>query len=126
MQEMVGEESPRFVGRSVPRREDRRLLTGRGQFVADLKLPDMLHAVFVRSQVAHARIRSVDRRARRRQPGVVYALTGAELAARCRRCRTPSCRCRGNGRPRSSTPFLNPQQPLLATTRCATSAKRSR
>ena len=49
-----------FVGRSMPRREDHRLLTGRGQFIADLALPHMLHAVFVRSPVAHARIRGVD------------------------------------------------------------------
>ena len=49
-----------FVGRSVLRREDRRLLTGRGQFIADLDLPRMLHAVFVRSPVAHARIKGVD------------------------------------------------------------------
>ena len=63
---MVGEESPRFVGRSMPRREDHRLLTGRGQFVADLVLPGMLHAVFVRSQHAHGRIRSIDVGRRRR------------------------------------------------------------
>ena len=49
-----------FVGRSLPRREDHRLLTGHGQFIADLDLPHMLHAVFVRSPVAHARIRTVD------------------------------------------------------------------
>ena len=49
-----------FIGKSVPRREDRRLLTGKGEFVADLKLPGMLHAAFVRSQVAHGRIKSVD------------------------------------------------------------------
>ena len=57
-----------YVGQSILRREDRRLLTGRGQFVADLKLPDTLHAVFVRSQMAHARIRSVDFRAPPRRP----------------------------------------------------------
>src|SRR5439155_6037205 len=45
-----------FVGRALPRREDHRLLTGRGQFISDLELPHMLHAVFVRSPVAHARI----------------------------------------------------------------------
>ena len=49
-----------FVGRSILRREDQRLLTGRGQFIADLALPHMLHAVFVRSPVAHARINAVD------------------------------------------------------------------
>ena len=66
-----------YVGRSVPRREDRRLLVGRGQFVADLKFPDTLHAVFVRSQVAHARIRSVDLSRAAAAPGVAYVLNGA-------------------------------------------------
>src|ERR1043166_4101774 len=68
-----------YVGRSIPRREDRRLLTGRGQFVDDLKLPDTLHAVFVRSQLAHARVRSVDLTRALTAPGVFYALSGADL-----------------------------------------------
>ena len=67
-----------FVGRSIPRREDRRLLTGHGQFIADLDLPRMLHAVFVRSPVAHARIRSVDLSRAVASPGVVLC------AGRCR------------------------------------------
>ena len=49
----------------MTRREDRRLLTGRGQFIADFELPRMLHAVFVRSPLAHARINAVDLVARR-------------------------------------------------------------
>jgi aerobic carbon-monoxide dehydrogenase large subunit len=68
-----------YVGRSLLRREDQRLLTGQGQFVADLVLPRMLHAVFVRSQVPHARIRSVDVSRAAAMPGVVLALAGAEL-----------------------------------------------
>src|SRR5215467_7249221 len=68
-----------YVGRSLLRREDQRLLTGQGQFVADLVLPRMLHAVFVRSQVAHARIRAVDVSKAAGMPGVVLALAGAEL-----------------------------------------------
>jgi carbon-monoxide dehydrogenase large subunit len=68
-----------YVGRSLLRREDQRLLTGQGQFVADLVLPRMLHAVFVRSQVAHARIRSVNLSKAAAMPGVVLALAGAEL-----------------------------------------------
>ena len=68
-----------YVGRSLLRREDQRLLTGQGQFVADLVLPRMLHAVFVRSQVAHARIRAVDVSRAAAMPGVVLALAGAEL-----------------------------------------------
>src|SRR3989442_16045454 len=69
-----------FVGRSILRREDKRLLTGRGQFIADLVLPHMLHAVFVRSPVAHARIRGVDLTRAAAAPGVVLALGGPELA----------------------------------------------
>jgi carbon-monoxide dehydrogenase large subunit len=68
-----------YVGRSLLRREDQRLVTGQGQFVADLVLPRMLHAVFVRSQVAHARIRSVDLSKAAAMPGVILALAGAEL-----------------------------------------------
>ena len=114
-----------IVGQSILRREDRRLLTGRGQFVADLKLPDTLHAVFVRSQVAHARIRSVDLSRAAAAPGVVYALTGAELRRSCRRCRTRNCRCRGNGPRRSSTLFSTRSSRCWRTTRCGTSARRS-
>ncbi|AEA28319.1 Carbon-monoxide dehydrogenase (acceptor) [Pseudonocardia dioxanivorans CB1190] len=48
------------LGTSVPRKEDRRLVTGRGRFVGDLQLPRMRHVAFVRSPVAHARIVSLD------------------------------------------------------------------
>src|SRR3984893_8016547 len=68
-----------YVGRARLGRGDQRLLTGQGQFVADLVLPRMLHAVFVRSQVAHARIRSVDVSRAAAMPGVALALAGAEL-----------------------------------------------
>src|SRR5260221_183145 len=103
-----------YVGRSIPRREDRRLLTGRGQFVADLKLPDTLHAVFVRSQVAHARIRSVDLSRALAAPGVVFAIGGAELFKLL-----PPVPDTQLSLPRKWTTqvqhtFLNPQQSLLA------------
>src|SRR5882724_6444462 len=103
-----------YVGRSIPRREDRRLLTGRGQFVADLKLPDTLYAVFVRSQVAHARIRSVDLTRARTAPGVVFAISGDELFKLL-----PPVPDTQLSLPRKWTTqvqhtFLNPQQPLLA------------
>src|SRR5260370_9009546 len=70
-----------FVGRSMPRREDRRLLTGRGQFIADLDLPHMLHAVLVRSPVPHARIGGVHLAQALAAPGVVAALSRADLLA---------------------------------------------
>src|SRR6516162_5422051 len=69
-----------FVGRPLKRREDARLLTGQGLYIADLSLPGMLHAVFVRSPVAHARIRAVDLAHAKQAPGVVFALSGIELA----------------------------------------------
>ena len=71
-------DSTSFVGRSLPRREDHRLLTGRGQFIADLDLPHMLHAVFVRSPLAHARIRAVDLSRAACAPGVVCVMSGAD------------------------------------------------
>ncbi len=71
----------RFVGSSVPRSEDRRILTGAGTYVDDIQLPGMLHAVFVRSTVAHALITRVDAEEARALPGVVAVYTGSELQA---------------------------------------------
>ncbi|MFQ5914663.1 MAG: molybdopterin cofactor-binding domain-containing protein [Nitrospinota bacterium] len=51
---------PRFFGARVPRTEDKRLLTGGGRYVDDIPCPDVLHAAFLRSPYAHARIVSVD------------------------------------------------------------------
>ncbi|MFJ5678952.1 xanthine dehydrogenase family protein molybdopterin-binding subunit [Streptomyces sp. NPDC093097] len=69
----------RLIGRSVPRREDPRLLTGRGRFVDDIALPGMLHAQFVRSTVAHGEITAIDLSAVRAVPGVVAAYTADDL-----------------------------------------------
>jgi aerobic carbon-monoxide dehydrogenase large subunit len=69
----------RYVGASVPRKEDPRLLRGEGRFVDDIKLPGMLHAAFVRSPHAHARIRAIRADAARRLPGVSHAYSFAEL-----------------------------------------------
>ncbi len=71
----------RWVGQAVKRKEDRRLLTGEGQYVADIVLPFMLEAVFLRSPHAHARIRGIDTRAARVLPGVVDIRTGADFIA---------------------------------------------
>lgn len=72
----------KYVGASVPRKEDRRLLSGGGVFVADVQLPRMAHVAFVRSSVAHARISAVDVSQARQAPGVVEVLTGADIRAR--------------------------------------------
>jgi len=71
----------RYIGASIKRSEDPRILTGRGRYVDDIKLPRMLHAAFVRSPMAHARLLSVDVSAARELPGVVAVLTGADLEA---------------------------------------------
>jgi carbon-monoxide dehydrogenase large subunit len=72
------------IGSSPRRKEDRRLITGAGRFVDDLKLPGMLHAAVVRSPHAHARVVGIDARAALRRPGVVAVFTvreAPELAA---------------------------------------------
>ncbi|MFF2142270.1 xanthine dehydrogenase family protein molybdopterin-binding subunit [Kitasatospora sp. NPDC058190] len=61
------------------RREDERLLTGSGRFVADIAVPGCLDAAFVRSRVAHGLLRDVDCAAAREVPGVVGAWSAAEL-----------------------------------------------
>src|SRR5580700_8110884 len=71
----------RYTGASIKRSEDPRILTGRGRYVDDIKLPGMLHAAFVRSPMAHGRVLSVDASAARELPGVVAVLTGADLEA---------------------------------------------
>ena len=70
----------RFTGTSVRRKEDPRILSGRGNYVADVELPGMLHATFLRSPFAHARIRSIDASAARHAPGVIAVYTGDDLA----------------------------------------------
>src|SRR6516165_1121473 len=61
----------RFVGQSVTRKEDARLLTGHGEYVDDTAMPRMLHAAFVRSETARAAITSIDTTAAAAAPGVV-------------------------------------------------------
>ncbi len=68
-----------FVGKRVPRNEDARLLTGRAMFVDDVNLPGMLHVAFLRSDDAHARIRSIDASAARTRPGVAAVYTAEDL-----------------------------------------------
>jgi aerobic carbon-monoxide dehydrogenase large subunit len=70
----------RYTGAIVRRKEDPRLLAGRGAYLDDLRPDGCLHAVFVRSPHAHARVVWVDTRAARARPGVVAVLTGRDLA----------------------------------------------
>jgi CO/xanthine dehydrogenase Mo-binding subunit len=68
------------VGASLPRKEEDRLLRGRGKFADDIKLREMLYLAFVRSPYAHARVVGVDTSAAEALPGVICALTGKEVA----------------------------------------------
>jgi len=70
----------KFVGRSVPRLEDRPLLTGRGLFAADVSFPQQLHMRVVRSNFAHGRLRSIDASAALAKPGVHAVWTAADVA----------------------------------------------
>lgn len=67
------------IGARHPRKEDDRLLRGRGLYTADIQLPDMVHAAFVRSTKAHADLVSVDTQRARTLPGVIAIYTAADL-----------------------------------------------
>jgi carbon-monoxide dehydrogenase large subunit len=69
----------RLIGSAVRRVEDPRLVTGAGTYIGDLTPTGMLHAEFVRSQYAHARLNSVDTTAAQAMPGVVAVFTGADV-----------------------------------------------
>src|SRR5512139_1298546 len=76
----MAEEKKKWVGRSMKRKEDLRLLCGRGNFMADIKLPNMKHAAILRSPYAHARILGLDIASALKAPGVVGILTGEDVA----------------------------------------------
>ena len=69
-----------YIGASITRKEDERFLTGRATFADDVKLPGMLHAAFVRSPHAHARIVAIDSTAALAIPGVVAIFTYEDIA----------------------------------------------
>ncbi|HEY2981265.1 MAG TPA: xanthine dehydrogenase family protein molybdopterin-binding subunit [Anaerolineales bacterium] len=71
--------STRLFGQRIKRNEDPRLLTGQALFVDDVDLPDMLHAAFVRSPYAHARILGIDVSQALQREGVVAVYTAADL-----------------------------------------------
>lgn len=70
----------KVVGSAVRRVEDKRILTGRGTYVDDIVVRDMLHATFVRSPHAHALITGVETAAAEAAPGVVAVITGSQMA----------------------------------------------
>jgi carbon-monoxide dehydrogenase large subunit len=72
-----------YIGKSVPRPNARKLVEGRGQYVDDVILPRMVHAAFVRSPHAHARIIGIDGAEALQLPGVLRVFTGKDLAQHC-------------------------------------------
>ena len=70
-----------YVGRPLKRTEDPRLVTGRGQYVEDIRLPGLAHLVFLRSPHAHARVTALRTDAARRAPGVVRVVTAKDMGA---------------------------------------------
>ena len=73
-------EEVRGIGHSVKRKEDDRFIRGKGNYVDDVKLPNMLHMAILRSPLAHAKIRSIDTSRASALPGVVAVVTGDLMA----------------------------------------------
>lgn len=69
-----------YIGSSVKRKEDPRLIRGEAKYLDDIQLPGLLHAAILRSQYAHARIRSINTEAAANHPGVVAVFTGKDFA----------------------------------------------
>jgi carbon-monoxide dehydrogenase large subunit len=70
-----------FIGSAIERIEDLRFLRGRGQYVDDVTRPGLLHAVILRSSIAHGNIRSIDSSAARAMPGVHTVITATDIGA---------------------------------------------
>ena len=78
----MGDQDPTYVGARTPRREDARLLTGRARYVANVRLPGMVHAIVVRSPIPHGRLLSCDTKAAWTVDGVLDVITPADVSIR--------------------------------------------
>ena len=101
------------IGQWVRRLEDRRFLTGSGQYMADIDLPRQLHAYFLRSPHPHAVIRGIDTAAAARAPGVALVALGGDLVAEG----VGTLPCHVRLKYRDSTPITKPKRPAIATNR---------
>ena len=70
----------KWVGQRLKRKEDIRLITGRGRFIDDMKLPGMHFVALLRSPYAHARIKSIDSSKALNVRGVIAVVTGKDVA----------------------------------------------
>ncbi len=96
------------IGASVKRKEDLRFLSGRGHYVDDINRPGQAHAWILRSQHAHARIRSIDTAVAAAMPGVVAIFTSADMAA------LGGIPCGWQIHNKDGTPMAEPKHPVLA------------
>ena len=72
---------PKYVGARVQRKEDPRLLSGSGRYAADVQPTQALHVAILRSDHAHALIRSINLDLARAMPGVIDVIDGEALAS---------------------------------------------
>ena len=98
------------IGQSLLRREDRRFLTGAGQYTDDVVMPGQTWAVFLRSPHAHARITSIDTARALKAPGVVAIFTGADLAE----AKVGGLPCGWLIHSKDGSPMKEPPHPVLA------------
>jgi carbon-monoxide dehydrogenase large subunit len=111
-----------YIGRPLPRFEDRRLVAGRGRFTDDFAFDGQAYAAFVRSPHPHARIRSIDIGAAAKLPGVIAIFTAADYAAAGGRgighmanpAGTHDVKLKAFTGPGRQTPFETPHLPLAA------------
>lgn len=96
------------IGAPMKRREDVRFLTGKGRYTDDINLPGQAYAVFVRSQVAHGRIRKIDTAEAEAMPGVLKVFTSADFADK------GGVPCGWLVTGRDGQPMREPKHPILA------------
>jgi carbon-monoxide dehydrogenase large subunit len=101
------------IGQPVRRKEDVRLLTGKGRFTDDINLEGQVFACFLRSPHAHARIVRIDAGPLREEPGIVAVVTGADLAADD----LGTLLCEAEFKDRQGTPMFKPLRRVLPTDR---------
>jgi carbon-monoxide dehydrogenase large subunit len=97
------------IGQPVPRTEDPTLVRGHGRYTDDVKLPNEVYVVMVRSRVAHGVIKGIDTAAARKMPGVLGVYAGADLA----QYGTLKCIIPFNNR--DGSPMIKPPRPALPT-----------
>ena len=99
--------TPGFIGKSIKRVEDKRFITGRGNYTDDIVLPHQTFASFVRSPYAHAKVLAVDITAAKKMRGVVAIYTGADVAG------VNGVPCGWQVNFKNGDPMKEPKHPLL-------------